>query len=271
MGRKTKENLGMIFRIFIGVLYITPLILSVIYSFHPDENFMKLGTKLFPDNMTLDNYRYVFKNIPVWTYFKNTFVIVIVSIPLWVLITSFGAYAFSYFNYPLKKFMYAFLLTAFMIPSEVTFIVNYLTIHRLDLINTYVALCIPQIASVGAVIMLRQNMLAVPIGLWEAARMDGCGKMRYFFYIMLPMCKALLTANVITHFIGIYNSYFWPLMVTTRDEWHTIQIGVRHLLLGNGLGVTFAGGTMSVIIPLILYLVNQKRIVEGMSAGAVKG
>lgn len=271
MSRRTRENLAMIIRILIGILYISPLILGVIYSFHPDENFLKLGTKLFPDNMTLENYRYVWENIPVASYFKNTFIIVIISIPLWVLISTMGAYAFSYFNYPLKNFLFAFLLTGFMIPGEVTFIVNYLTVHRLNLINTYVALCIPEVAGIGVILALRQNMLSVPIGLWEAAKMDGCGKMRYLFYVMIPMCKGLITARVITHFIGIYNSYFWPLMVTTRDEWHTIQIGVRHMLYNNGFGVTFAGCTMSVIIPVALYLINQKRILEGATAGAVKG
>lgn len=271
MRKSTRENLKMIFRILVGVLYILPVILLFIYSFHPDANFLRTGIKLFPDNMTLDNYRYVFQNLPVGTYFKNTFVVVVISLPIWLCITSFAAYGITFFNYPLKNAIFALLLTGYMMPGEVTFIVNYATIHKLDLINTYTALCITQIASVGAVILIRNNILSLPISLWEAARMDGCGKMKYFFHIILPLCKPILTAQLITHFIGIYNSYFWPLMVTTRPEWHTIMVGVKNIIMTNGFGVACAGSVICSIIPLGIYLLGQKGIVSGMSAGAVKG
>ena len=273
MGKKMRSNLGMMFKILVGLIYILPIIVAFVYSFHPNSDFAKTGVKLFSDNLTLENYRYVFENVQILSYFKNTFVIVIISIPCSIVITSMAAYAFTFFNFPLRNALFTLYTAGLMIPGEVTFVANYMTVNKLNLINTYAGLCIPYLCGITSMILIRQNMLSVPLELWEAARIDGCTKMKYFFRVMLPLCKPIITAQVITHFIGIYNSYFWPLMVTTRDEWHKVQIGLKHMIQDNGgqFGYVLAGVVISMIIPLALYLSGQKRIVDGMTAGAVKG
>lgn len=273
MKKSTRSNLALIVRILIGLVYLAPILIAVIYSFHPNTDFVKTGVKLISNNLTFENYKYVVDNFKIWTYLKNTLVVAVVAIPVSIIITSFSAYAFTFFNFPLRNAGYMLYLTVLMIPAECVFLTTYLMVHRLNLINTYIALMLPYFNGIGSMILIRQSMLAVPIELWEAAKMDGCTKMKYYRHVMMPLCKPIITTQVITSFISIYNAYFWPLMVTTRDEWHTVQIGLKNVIMDNGgqYGYVLAGAVMSMVIPLALYLINQKRIITGMSAGAVKG
>lgn len=172
----------------------------------------------------------------------------------------------------MKNTLFAIFLTTMMIPGEVTFVANFLTVQSLGLINTYLGMCITSLCGAGSIFMLRQNMMSMPKELWEASRIDGCSKFGYFVRVALPLSSSILSAMAINSFIGIYNAYLWPLMVTTRNEFHTIQIGMANLTAStaNRYGYVLAGAALCMLIPMIAFLFGQDKIVEGMTAGAVK-
>lgn len=122
--------------------------------------------------------------------------------------------------------------------------------------------------------MLRQCMMTLPKELWEAAKMDGCGKIRYLFKCVFPLSKSTISALAINSFIAIYGAYLWPLMVTRSNEMQTIQMGMVSLMsgmeMGNRYGIVLAGAVVSMIIPISAFIFGQDYIVEGMTAGAVK-
>lgn len=272
MNMKNKKYTALVLKVLVGLLYVLPILVAVIYSIHPNTDFTKGQLTLFPDKPTLENYIYIFKNVPTLNYFKNTLIMLLICIPCQMLLNTIAAYSFAYIEYPFKNLIFTLFLTSMMIPGEVTIIANYITVQNLGLVNTYLGMSITSLTGVGGIFMLRQNMLSIPKELWEAAKMDGCGKLRYLFKVVYPLSKSIISALAITSFIGVYGAYLWPVLVTTTNDMHTVQTGMANLMTGNGMnyGYVLAGAVVCMIIPLAAFIIGQDHIVEGMTAGAVK-
>lgn len=271
MTQKQKDNILLLGKILIGIIYCLPVILAVIFAFHSNEDIGTIPLKFFTVP-TLDNFAYVFENVPVFTYLKNTVVMLIIIIPVQIMFASMSAFAFSFFNFPFKKLLFTVFLMGMMIPAEVNIIANYTTIQELGLMDNYLGMTIVSFVSISGMFMLRQHMLSLPTSLWEAAKLDGCKEMRYFVSFILPLSKSIIFAQIITSFISVYNSYLWPLMVTSTEGMRTIQTGIANLVRDMywNPGGALAGAVVCMVIPVIIYIFGTDQIVSGMTSGAVK-
>ena len=157
-----------------------------------------------------------------------------------------------------------------MIPGEVVIMTHYKMIMNWGMIDSYAGLTITSLTNVGAMFMFRQAMRGLPRALWEAAILDGCGKMQYFFTILVPLCRTVIVTFAMNSFIAIYNNYMWPMLVTTRDSMRTIQTGVVELTRSSHSGIVMAAAFVVSVIPVVVYLCGMDMIVEGITAGAVK-
>ncbi len=272
MNRAVKQNISTVIKILIGLILIMPLMVTLILSFQTNDELVSLPFELFTKHPTFENYKFAFQNYNIPNLLKNTFICLLITVPTQIFVNTITAYAFAHFDFKGKTLLFNLVLIAMMIPAEVTISANFMTVQRLNLVDTYMGICITSLIGAGSVFMLRQNMLSLPSALWEAAKVDGCGDMRYFFSVVFPMCKSIIIASTLTTFIGIYNSYMWPLYVTTRKEMQTMAIGVAQMGADRALypGYAFAGTVLSMIIPVVIYIFGVDRIVEGMTAGAVK-
>ena len=272
MGIKTRQKMSIVFKVLVGIMYISPILLAIIYSFHQNYDFAVGDLALITKNPTFENYLYVLKNVPMFSYFKNTFIMIIICLPCQMIFNLVSAYAFSYYNFPFKNLLFAMFLTTMMIPGEVTIIANYITVQKLHLVNTYLGMTVTGLVGAGGIFMLRQHMMSIPKELFEAAKIDGCGKLTYMVKVIFPLSTSIVAALSITSFIGIYGEYLWPLLVTTDEKYHTLQIGMAALMkgTGNNFGYVLAGAVISAIIPMMMFIFCQEKIVEGMTAGAVK-
>lgn len=272
MKKKIKSNIGLFLKLLIGICIIIPVIMAVLFSFQSNSEINTLPLNVFAENPTLENYKYVIENIPIFTYLKNTIIMLLICIPCQIIFGSLAAYGFSFFDFPFKNALFTIFLTVMMIPGEVIIISNYTTVQNMGLMDTYLGMTITSLFNVSAMFMLRQHMLSMPKALHEAAKIDGCGDMKYLFSVVLPMSKSIIAAQVLNGFIGIYNSYFWPLLVTQTAEMRTIQTGLAQLMLSGDsyYGWVLAGAVLSMIIPLVVYIFGLDKIVDGMTAGAVK-
>ncbi len=272
ISRKVKSSVWMAVKILIGLIIISPIILTVLFSFQSNVEINNMPVELFTKHPTLENYRYALGSYNVLRLLKNTFIIILITIPTQIVVSSMCAYAFAHFNFPLKNTLFAIFLACMMIPGETTVISNYLLIQKIGLLDTYLGIAITDLVNIGGLFMLRQHMMSLPPALWEAAKVDGCGHTRYFTSVVLPLSKSIIVTLVLNSFIGVYNSYFWPLLVILDERKQTVAIGVANMLGDSNLtpGYTFAGGVLSMIIPVIIYILGVDRIVEGMTAGAVK-
>lgn len=272
MGIKAKQRVGTSFKILFGLIWILPIFLALIFSFYPNISFMKIPLSVTTDTVTIENYIYIFQNVPIIRYLTNTMIMILICIPCQVILSSSAAYAFSFLNFPMKETLFSIMLAGMMIPGEVTLVANYMTVQKLGLIDTYLGMVVTSLAGAGSIFMLRQSMLSIPKELSEAALMDGCGKFRFYVKFALPLSKSILSAMMITSFIGTYNAYFWPLLVTTKDEFRPIQLGMAQLVSDaySRYGFVLAGAFVSMLIPVVMFFFGQDKIVEGMTAGAVK-
>ncbi len=270
MINKKKELLADVLKILLGVVLIAPLILALLISFMPKDVIIRIPFKIDLSRLTLENYIYAFEYMNLLTYFKNTFIMVAIELPCKVGTALLAAYAFSHYKFPGQNTLFAVLLAVMMIPGEVIIMTLYKMIMGWGLIDTYAGLTIAGLTDVSAIFLFRQNMKAVPHELREASMLDGCGEMRYLFTILIPICKPIIAAYSLRCFIFIYNNYMWPLLVTTTDEMRTIQTGVAQLSWSSHNGLVLAAAMITSIVPLIVYFFGMDKIVEGMTAGAVK-
>lgn len=195
-------------------------------------------------------------------------------ITLGVLVTSsLAAYALASPNFKGKTIFLFLSLGTLMIPFETTIIPNYLFVNGLGWKDSYQGLVAPFLASGFGVFLLRQYFLIIPKDLYEAAEIDGCGRFRYLWSILLPLSRPALATLVVYTFLNSWNGYYWPLLITDRAEWRTTQIGIT--IFRSSEAQTYnlqMAATLIVILPtFILLILGQRQLVRGLTSGAVKG
>ena len=271
--RQRKERLSFTLKLLVGLLIVFPLFYGLRLSFLGLDEIFSNPPVLFSKNMSLENYVYVFGRVPMLTYFKNTLIVCAIEVIAQIITSSFAAYAFSFFEFKGRKFLFAVVTASLMIPYESTLICNYLTICNLRLTDTYAGLTLPFLASGMSIFLMRQFYMTLPRELKEASVIDGCSDMGFLVRIAFPLSLSATCSLALYRFIDAYNQYFWPLLVTNRDQMRTLQIGTGILKDSEAAnyGIVLAAA-MVVIVPAVLFfIIGQKWLVKGMIAGAVKG
>lgn len=207
------------------------------------------------------------------TYFRNS-AFVAVCVTLGVLLTSILAgYAFANMEFRGKRLLFILFLSTMMIPFEVTLIPNYGIIEKLGWYDTFPALIVPWMANVFSIFILRQFFRSVPRDFFEAAQIDGCGHWRYMWLIATPMAAPALVTITIFTFLGSWNAFLWPLLVTQSPEMRVVQVGLA-LLRGEeatNFNTLMAASAIVIIPVVVLYLILQRRFIEGVAGSGLKG
>ena len=260
-------------KVLIGLLFISPMIIGLLFSFQSDSQLGAAPLRLITENPTIENYIEVFRKVPLLHYLKNTAVVCVVAICAQIVFSSLAAYGFVYFDFPLKKQLWTLILMTMMVPGEVVVITNYVTAQNLHLINTYAGLFITSMISGTAIFMMRQYYMQLPKDFKEAAVLDGCGDIGFLFRVATPLSIPTISALAVYLFVHIYNAYFWPLLVTNKDTMRTIQIGISFLVTGDiiSYGQILAGAMVAILPSVIAYIFGQDYIIKGMTAGGIKG
>ncbi|HYF95050.1 MAG TPA: carbohydrate ABC transporter permease [Symbiobacteriaceae bacterium] len=228
---------------------------------------------LWPSDPQWLNFVEVTRSIPVLRYLANS-LIVATGVTVGQMITaSLSAYAFAFLKFRAKGIIFALFMSTMMVPWEVTMIPNFLTIRNLKLTSTYPGLMLPFLATAFGTFLLRQFYLTLPKDLEDAARIDGCGRFRFLWSIVLPLSRpGLITLGAYT-FLSTWNQYLWPLLVTDTKTMRTVQIGIRFLMNEEGrqYHLIMAGVVLFLIPAGLMLLWGQRYLVRGLMAGAVKG
>ena len=271
--RQLRGGASYALKVLIGLLFISPMIIGLLFSFQSDSQLGAAPLRLITENPTIENYIEVFRKVPLLHYLKNTAVVCVVAICAQIVFSSLAAYAFVYFDFPLKKQLWTLILMTMMVPGEVVVITNYVTAQNLHLINTYAGLFITSMISGTAIFMMRQYYMQLPKDFKEAAVLDGCGDIGFLFRVATPLSIPTISALAVYLFVHIYNAYFWPLLVTNKDTMRTIQIGSSFLVTGDiiSYGQILAGAMVAILPSVIAYIFGQDYIIKGMTAGGIKG
>ena len=180
-----------------------------------------------------------------------------------------SAFAIVYFRFPFRNLVFWMIFVTLMLPVEVRIGPTYEVVASLGMLNTYAGLSIPLIASATATFLFRQFFLTVPDELVEAARIDGAGPMRFFKDVLFPLSRTSIAALFVIQFIYGWNQYLWPLLITTKQEYYTILIGINRMLVGADVviewQIVMATTLLAMIPPALIVVVMQKQFIAGMT------
>jgi sn-glycerol 3-phosphate transport system permease protein len=229
--------------------------------------------KLLPGSFYLQNFENVIAIVPILRFLLNSFLVAGLIMLGQLLTASMAAYAFAYLRFAGKALLFGMFLSTMMIPWEVTVIPNYLTIKGWGWLDTYEGLIVPFLATAFGTFLLRQFFLQLPSELFEAAKIDGCGHLRSFFSLVLPLAKPALATLAVYSFLTHWNMYLWPLLVTNGESMRTVQIGISMLQFEEMThwNIVLAGVVLVLLPSLLLLVVGIRQLVNGITSGAVKG
>lgn len=260
--------------LLIGFLLIFPFLYAFFGAFKTAPEFAAGGSGLLPESfLHLDNFKEVFHKVPLGRFFFNSVAVAVLGTAGKVIFAVLAAYAFAFYDFPAKNFLFFLLLGTMMIPPDTVLITNYLTVSRLGLLNTYLGMSIVSFVGASQMFMLRQKFRTLKKEFKDAAEIDGCGDLGFLWHILLPMARPILLTLTVQSFVSLWNSYLWPLMVTTQNEMRTVQVGITMLqsVEDSNYTLVLAGVVLVTIPAVILFLILRKKIVKGLTTGGVVG
>lgn len=271
--RRVPKFLIHVLMLGLAALTAAPLVWMVSASLMPPGGASSYPIRFIPEIFTLEHYDVLFTRLHLGKYFFNSTLLAFSITFLSLLINSLAGYAFAKFRFPGRDRLFKFLLTALVIPAQVTMLPLFLMLNKMGLINTYWGIIIPGMASIFGIFLIRQYALSIPDSLIEAARMDGAGDFRIYWTIILPLCRPILVTLGIFTFMGTWNDFLWPLIVMTDDSMYTLPVALANLS-GEHVQDTelmMAGSVLTVLPVILVFMVVQRYYIQGIMMGSVKG
>jgi len=271
--KRTRGILYQVFAIVLGLIVIAPIIYAVFISLMTPGQILSVPPKFIPTKITFENYRKAIEYTSLGRYMLNSLILAGFSSIARIVTASMAAFAFAFFIFRGKNLLFMMFLATLMIPIEVVLVTNYRTVASLGLINTYLGMMTVFMVSAVNIFLMRQHFLTFSRSLKDAASVDGCSNFRFFLQILIPSSTPIMTTVFISSFIGTWNTYLWPLMVTNDNDMRTVQIGITMLNFPEGSvhGSIMAASVIVLIPSIIVFMIFQRKIMAGMMSGAVKG
>ena len=271
--KRIRKTVLVCVNILFALFMLFPLLYSVSVSIMPGDELFTMDLNILPSNPTFENYVRAFTQVPLVRFILNSF-LVAGCITIGQIITcSLAAFAFSFLEFKGKNFLFMLVMATMLVPGEAVIISNYLTVSSMGILDTYIVLILPSLTSAMGIFLFRQFYMTFPISLYESAKLDGCGNLRFIVKILIPLTKSAIGAMAVYTFINAWNMYMWPLLVTGSEEMRTVQIGISMLNSVDAQSITLMmAGVVAIIIPsMVIFIVGQKQLISGMFSGAVKG
>ncbi|HPF17221.1 MAG TPA: carbohydrate ABC transporter permease [Thermotogota bacterium] len=272
MKRFSKKTVSLIILSILALLAFIPLYWMVVTAFKEPTLTMKFPPEIFPKNPTLQNFEALFKRRDLFRWTLNSVIVAGTVTITQIFLCAMAGYAIAKKRFPGSKIFFWIYISSMMIPKQVTIVPLYIMVANFGMVDSYGGLILPSIAAPFGVFLMRQFMLSLPNEIIDAARIDGAGEFRTFWKIVLPMSKPALAVLGIFTFVGEWNSFLWPLIVTQSSKMKTLQAGLA--LIQEEVPMEYAylmaGATFAAIPMIIVFLSFQKYFLRGVTVGAVK-
>ena len=256
------------------VVMIGPFLWMVLGSLKPEADFLRNPPTFLPSAPTIDNYGRLFGQLDFPRFFFNSAVIALaVTIGTLVFCPMLG-YALAKLHWHGKRVVMALVLATLMVPAGITLIPNFILMSNLGLVNTYPGLILPFLAGPFGVFLMRQFMLGIPDELLEAARMDGANEFKVFWSVVMPIATPILATLAILTFLGNWNSFLYPLVMAQEPAMYTLPVALATFATGQyqaDHGMLMAGSVILVVPVLIVFVLFQRWITEGIATTGIKG
>lgn len=269
--KKVSGAVGFLLKLLVTCIFIFPFLWMVSLSLQTDAEITAFT--MIPRSPSLQNFINAWNVAPFSIYIKNSLVIIVSIVVMQTVVMVLAAYAFAKFEFKGKGILFGIVLLAFMMPTQVTFIPVYYMMADMGVTNTLLPQILPFMTNAFGIFLLRQYFMQVPDELIEAAHLDNANELQVLGRIMLPMSKPGISAIALLSFVGHWNDYFWPLIMTNSDLIRPITIGVARLkdTEGNDQWNLIMVGNMFLVLPILLmYVFASKYIINSFAYSGIK-
>lgn len=248
-----------------------PFLWLISVSLMPGKNVFSFPPAIFPTFIDFKNYVDVWQYMDFFKYIWNTIIITFLGLVFSILLCSLTAYPLAIFKFKGKNIIFIAMIATMIIPAAAGLVVNYLTINRLGLINTFTGVVLPSLVTVFNVFLFRQAFMGIPGDIRDSGKMDGASELRIWWQLMMPMIKPAIAVVALFEFMANWNSFLWPIIVLNTDKYPLASaLSFLNGQFSYNFGWIAAGTVISVLPIIIVFLLTQKYFMEGIS-GAVKG
>ncbi|MFC0673150.1 carbohydrate ABC transporter permease [Brachybacterium hainanense] len=264
----------MIALLAISALTAFPVLVVALAAFTPESQINAWPPRLLPRSLTLDNFTDLAGRLPIGQQTWNSLLFAVSVTALALILNSLAAYALARIDFRGNGLVLTVLIATMMIPFQALLIPIYQMVAQLGWVNTLWGLVIPRAADVAGIFLLRQFFVTLPRDLDSAARIDGAGELRIFWSIVLPNAKPALLTMALFHVVNNWNDLLWPLIMTNDSSSRPLTAGLT-LLTGSATGsapygVVMAGSLIAIVPLVVMYLLVQKRFIEGVAMSGMK-
>lgn len=254
-----------------------PIYWMVVGSLKTTQEIFTFPPIWLPHHPRWSNFADAWHAAPFGRFYINSLIITFFGTAIKLLNAVFTAYALVFLRFPRKNLIFLIILAGLMVPEQVTILPNYVTLSDVfgrSWINTYQGIILPGAAIAFGTFLLRQSFLGLPTEVIDAAKVDGCGHLRLLKDMVVPMARPAIVTVTLLVAVAKWNEYLWPLVITNTDNMRPLTVGLTYLFNHEGnteWGVVMAA-SMFVIVPLlVVFVLAQRLIIEGITAGATKG
>ena len=267
------QVLGNVVLLLLIFLTVVPYVYMVSASFKPGDELFTIPVRMFPDSFYLGNFELLFEKTNFVRWFFNSVFVGVSRTALAVVISLMAGYAFAKFDFRFKNALFLLLLATLTLPIYVLIVPLYDMMVAFGWTDTYIALILPVAAQAIGVFLTRQYLLSIPDEILDSARVDGANEWSVFWRVVVPLSWPVIAVMAILFFTASWNDYIWPLVVLTEDRLFTVSLGLPTLVspYGQEYGAVMAGSFLSTLPIMILFLIMQRRFIEGITRGALKG
>ncbi|MHB0859075.1 MAG: carbohydrate ABC transporter permease [Anaerolineae bacterium] len=275
--RKVRDLLAEIATHLILMVFATlafgALLWLVMASFKTASEIIRKPPTFWPDRLTLDNYVYILAEMSFKWYFANSVLVALPTITMVLFTSSITGFVFAKYQFPGREVLFTIILSTMMIPAAVTLLPLFQLVSRIGWADSYQALIIPASVSAFGIFLMRQFMESIPSDLIDAGRIDGASAFWIYARIIIPLSISPLSALGIFTFLGVWDSYLWPLVIIYSDKMRTLPLGLAYLLgwASRPRYDLFLTGAVITVVPVILfYSLAQQRFVRGVTLTGLK-
>jgi multiple sugar transport system permease protein/arabinosaccharide transport system permease protein len=259
--------------ILLVVLTIVPFLYMMLSAFKPNTEIFGTPITFFPQNPTFENVQSLLANFPFARWAFNTIVVAVFGSLLSVLLSSLAGFAFAKYEFRYKNVLFMLMLATLLIPNQVLLVPQFEVVRTLGWFNTYEGLIIPRAVGAFGIFLMRQYTVSLPSELLDAARIDGATEFGIWWRIVLPLVRPGLAVLGILSFTGLWNDFFWPLIITTDPSMFVVNLGISSLVgpYDYQYGILLSGTLLACLPVIIIFLFFQRQFIAGFTEGAFKG
>lgn len=257
----------------IVIFEIFPLLFMISISFKDLNQVFTSAPNMILGNLTLKNYKYIVDNLPILNYIGNTFIIAAVVTIAKTATAILAAYVFVYKSFKGKNILYSVLVLTMFVPFTVTMIPDYIIMSHIGLLNSNIGVVLPQLADALGIFLMIQSMRTVPKSFIEVAKLEKVPEIKILSKVILPLIRNSIMSMGIIFFINSWNEYFWPMLILKNKDKFTLPLALQFFISsqgGNDWGAAMAVACLTVLLPMVLYIICQSFIINIFMNSGIK-